>query len=184
VPDENPSSLGIFEFPLRFPGQYFDKETNLYYNYFRSYDASIGRYVESDPIGLEGGLNTYAYVEGQPLADTDELGLRGFRIPKYRPNPKSPSKQPAKPANPGKCTAQRHRTLQNWVNFWCKATWVSGTCYGIRQCIDARRNINRECYGGGDPGHNDAIRQKQQQYCNQRCPGSSCDQACSGNSDA
>lgn len=54
VPDENPSTLGAFEFPLRFPGQYADKETNLSYNYFRDYDPETGRYVQSDPIGLEG----------------------------------------------------------------------------------------------------------------------------------
>ena len=42
APDENPSSLGAFEFALRFPGQYFDKETNLHYNYFRDYDPQTG----------------------------------------------------------------------------------------------------------------------------------------------
>jgi RHS repeat-associated protein len=77
VPDENPSGLGAFEFPLRFPGQYFDRETNLAYNYFRSYDHGIGRYVESDPIGLQGGLNTYAYVDLDPLKYADPEGLRG-----------------------------------------------------------------------------------------------------------
>lgn len=46
VPDENPSGLGAFEFPLRFPGQYADRETNLHYNYFRDYDSSVGRYIE------------------------------------------------------------------------------------------------------------------------------------------
>jgi RHS repeat-associated protein len=51
-PDENPSSLGAFEFPLRFPGQYADKETNLYYNYFRDYDSSTGRYIQPDPLGI------------------------------------------------------------------------------------------------------------------------------------
>ena len=45
------------------------------YNYFRDYDPAIGRYVESDPIGLGGGLNTYAYVGGDPLAAFDRLGL-------------------------------------------------------------------------------------------------------------
>ncbi len=78
VPDENPSGLGSFEFPLRFPGQYADKETNLHYNYFRDYDPSIGRYGESDPIGLRGGPNTYAYVRGSPLSLVDPEGLKAL----------------------------------------------------------------------------------------------------------
>jgi RHS repeat-associated protein len=57
------------------PGQYFDLETNLSYNYFRDYDSGIGRYVESDPIGLRAGLNTYLYVRGRPLVAVDSLGL-------------------------------------------------------------------------------------------------------------
>ena len=75
APDENPSGLGLFEFPLRFPGQYFDKETNLHYNYFRDYDLAIGRYLQADPIGLKGGLNTYLYAVANPLAFTDLTGL-------------------------------------------------------------------------------------------------------------
>jgi RHS repeat-associated protein len=75
VPDENPSGLGAFEFPMRLPGQYFDKETNLHYNYFRDYDPVLGRYVESDPIGLRAGLNTFSYAWGSPLLYMDPLGL-------------------------------------------------------------------------------------------------------------
>ncbi|MGE0875506.1 MAG: RHS repeat-associated core domain-containing protein [Burkholderiales bacterium] len=92
-PDEDPGALGAFEFNLRFPGQYFDKETNLHYNYFRDYDPNIGRYAESDPIGLHGGLNTFSYVQGNPLRFTDPLGLKGcgsgfweFAVPNNPPD--------------------------------------------------------------------------------------------------
>jgi len=74
-PNDNPSGLGAFDFPLRFPGQYFDRETNLSYNYFRDYNPAVGRYVESDLIGLRGGPNTFLYAAGSPLILVDRLGL-------------------------------------------------------------------------------------------------------------
>jgi RHS repeat-associated protein len=105
VPDENPSSLGVFEFAFRFPGQYFDRETNLHYNYLRDcYDPATGRFCQPDPIGAVlfkdkafrnlGGIglvqpqlgddllsdkpkynHLYGYVRSNPLSFADPLGL-------------------------------------------------------------------------------------------------------------
>jgi RHS repeat-associated protein len=74
-PDENPSRIGVFIYNPRFRGQVFDRETNNHYNYFRDYDPQTGRYVQSDPVGLDGGVNTYAYVGGDPIGFSDPLGL-------------------------------------------------------------------------------------------------------------
>lgn len=76
LPNENPSSLGTFNYNLRFPGQYFDFETLLHYNYFRDYDPQTGRFIQSDPIGLGGGLNTFAYVGDNPVIKVDSDGLQ------------------------------------------------------------------------------------------------------------
>jgi RHS repeat-associated protein len=73
-PNGNPSNLGIMTFNHRFPGQYRDSETGLSQNWHRDYDAKLGRYVTSDPIGLDGGLNTYAYAYSRPMQFTDATG--------------------------------------------------------------------------------------------------------------
>lgn len=98
TPNNNPDGDTITTtINLRFPGQYYDSETGFHYNYFRYYDPSTGRYITSDPVGLDGGLNTYTYVESNPLYRIDPLGLAatapipapvtipGFQLP--TPNP-------------------------------------------------------------------------------------------------
>ncbi|WP_343791699.1 RHS repeat-associated core domain-containing protein, partial [Dokdonella soli] len=69
---------GSLTLNLRFPGQYFDAETGLHYNYKRDYESATGRYTESDPLGLDGGISTYGYASSQPLGKIDPSGMLSF----------------------------------------------------------------------------------------------------------
>ena len=80
LPEMNPHGRGVFTYNPRFPGQLFDKETNNHYNYFRDYDPQTGRYIQSGPIGLSGGINTYGYVGGNPLTFYDFFGLTRAQV--------------------------------------------------------------------------------------------------------
>ncbi len=94
-PDEDPDEDGVLtRVLLRFPGQYHDRESGLFYNDFRDYDPTTGRYVQSDPLGVSGGLNTYIYAGANPLNFVDPTGeqnipgVPGFQNP-VSPNPKN-----------------------------------------------------------------------------------------------
>lgn len=77
VPNQDPDlDATQFVLNMRFPGQRYDSATGLNYNYYRDYDAATGRYVQSDPIGLVGGLSTYSYVESAPVNNFDPTGLQ------------------------------------------------------------------------------------------------------------
>ena len=76
----NPAGAGTFAYNLRFPGQVFDGQAGLHGNGFRDSDPATGKYVESDPIGLLGGTNTYAYVVGNPNSNSDFFGLATCKL--------------------------------------------------------------------------------------------------------
>jgi RHS repeat-associated protein len=81
---ENPLTYGesvSATFNLRYPGQYFDKESNLHYNWMRSYDSKTDRYTQADPIGLQGGWNKFVYASANPLSYTDPKGLFDDALP-------------------------------------------------------------------------------------------------------
>ena len=72
--EQPPTSTTGYVLNLRYPGQYYDAETNTDYNYFRNYEPATGRYLQSDPLGLVAGNSTYAFVDGEPLDYTDSTG--------------------------------------------------------------------------------------------------------------
>ncbi len=105
--DEDPDNDGVtVTLNVRFPGQYYDSETNLHYNWNRYYDPQLGRYITSDPIGLKAGFNTYSYVAQGPLNRFDFNGLEsvpspGIPAPGYGALPEpTPLLPPAPPGFP------------------------------------------------------------------------------------
>ncbi|MEQ7926622.1 RHS repeat-associated core domain-containing protein [Xanthomonas citri pv. malvacearum] len=79
APNQDPDGDGAaLVLDMRFPGQRFDAASGLNQNYFRDYEAATGRYGQSDPIGLSGGIATYSYTEGSPLSKSDPFGLMSF----------------------------------------------------------------------------------------------------------
>lgn len=160
APNDNPSGLGVYAYNLRFPGQYFDAETQKHYNYFRDFDPDIGRYIESDPIGLRGGLITYSYVNANPLALVDPEGLVG--------------------GTTDSCAWYAMRCAQSGGKSYyncraaplaCKYTPPSPWTRCVRQCL---QHFDRACSRNldGSPSTDCVI--TAHAHCWLKCPGDSC----------
>jgi len=136
--NENPSGLGTFTCNLRLPGQYFDKETNLHYNYFRDYDPAIGRYVQSDPIGLAGGINGYLYALANPLKYIDPEGAISTSpaLPLPRPLPGVAPRPIPGPIDPVLPAPGKRETVDHCTRLYVRCIterwggdWTCGQCH-------------------------------------------------------
>jgi len=117
-------AVGSVELNLRFAGQYFDNETSTHYNINRDYNPKTGRYIESDPIGFDGGVNSYGYVAGNPLGAVDEMGL--FICTTY-------AKYLGKKANPCACASfiQTCYPAVGHTSKWRKGLKVRGSSIAL-----------------------------------------------------
>lgn len=133
-------------FDLRFPGQQLDSETGLHYNYFRDYEAGTGRYVESDPIGLNGGVSTYGYVGGSPLMGTDPDGLIQRCLFGPYENGKCPS-QPAFAPQPAKDCGCKKTQMECWQScisypYFVATAFVGGGTAGVAAGVGGSSGVS------------------------------------------
>jgi len=138
-PVQDPSGLGAFSYNQRFPGQVFDAESGNFYNWNRDYNPALGRYTESDPIGLAGGsMSTYGYVESSPLTNVDPFGLQTAAVPGMPPLPMY---------IPGT------QAYQQFVDINSRAAqavgdWMASTANGIKSSVEQareRKEYSRVC---------------------------------------
>ena len=147
-------------FDMRFPGQRYDSATGLNYNYFRDYDPGAGRYVESDPIGLDGGASAYGYVGAAPFNLIDPLGLLPIPLPAPPPVFPIPGYQDS-----------RQQLVDDLTRLWDRIDSDDDNRQKTYQTYTRYNRYTGQCYSGrtsgyGSPEENVKARGQQQTTLN------------------
>lgn len=174
VPDEDPSSLGAFEFPVRMEGRtYLDRETNLLYNTHRYRDTGIGRFPQADPLGLRAGdLSLYVLTKNNPLSLTDPFGLftpgrhneitrsaAASSCPKvagglaylvmqadFTPGSQEPANAPQHAmCSPGQTAEQGARATEQFIEEQLKTCSIGGLAKALHAAQDKHAGGHRGC---------------------------------------
>jgi len=123
--EQAPTSINGYVLNLRFAGQYYDAEAGTVYNGYRYYDPATGRYLQSDPIGLAGGLSTYSYTNANPLSAVDPLGLaeQRYRLEEVVPT----AEMVAAEARLTKLATLAAQKVDATCGWRCNLPWIRGT---------------------------------------------------------
>jgi len=123
--EQAPTSASGYVLNLRFAGQYYDAEAGTIYNGHRHFDPSTGRYLQSDPIGLAGGLSTYGYTNANPLGAVDPLGLaeQRYKFEEVVPT----TEMAAAEERLTELATRAAQTVDASCDWRCKLPWIRGT---------------------------------------------------------
>ena len=137
---------------VRFPGQYFDSETGLHYNYHRYYDPGIGRYLTPDPIGFEGGINLYTYVENNPVRFIDLAGTNRATAGAIGRSPRALGQNFNLMHGFRGCTRKLDQIYKNLANqIKCGKTKIALVCMQSNNCSTLYGTLGAGAYHQGYP---------------------------------